>query len=70
MKFRELRDGEPEIDDPKKEIEYEEDEYLPSEPGALDHGELAGPSMMNLMTTNQQTLEMKIATMIPNLMMT
>ena len=41
MKIRQLRDGEPEIDDPRKEIEYDENEYLPSEPGALDHGELA-----------------------------
>ena len=37
MKIRELRDGEPEVD----EIEYDEDEYLPSEPGALDHEEIA-----------------------------
>ena len=41
MKIRELRDGEPEIDDPRKEIEYDEGEYQPSEPGALDHGEIA-----------------------------
>ena len=41
MKIRELRDGEPEVDDPKKEIEYDEDEYLPSETGALDHEEIA-----------------------------
>lgn len=41
MKIRELRGGEPEVDDPRKEIEYEDDEYLPSEPGALHHEEVA-----------------------------
>ena len=41
MKIRELRDGELEIGDPRKEIEYDEDEYLPSEPRAFDHEELA-----------------------------
>ena len=40
MKIRELRDGEPEIDDPRKEIEYDENEYVPL-PGALDHEEIA-----------------------------
>ena len=41
MKIRELRDGEPKIDDPRKEIEYEEGEYQPSEAGVLHHGEIA-----------------------------
>ena len=41
MKIRELQDGEPEIDDPRKEIEHDEDKYLPSEPGALDREEIA-----------------------------
>ena len=41
MKIRELRGGEPEIDDLRKEIEYEEGEYQPSELGPLDHEELA-----------------------------
>ena len=72
MKMRELQDVEPEIDDPRKEIEYEEGEYLPSEPGALDHEELAERAVDDEPDGDQPVdLEMKkMGMMIPNPMMT